>query len=54
VFLSHNGKNPQVHPSAYVAPTAALCGDVSIEPSCRIMHGASIIAEGGKIAIGEN
>jgi carbonic anhydrase/acetyltransferase-like protein (isoleucine patch superfamily) len=53
VFLSHNGKNPKVHPSAYVAPTATLCGDVTIGPRCRIMHGASIIAEGGKITIGE-
>jgi carbonic anhydrase/acetyltransferase-like protein (isoleucine patch superfamily) len=53
VFLSHNGKNPQVHPSAYVAPTATLCGDISIGPGCRVMHGASIIAEGGKITIGE-
>ncbi len=53
VLLSHNGKNPQVHASAYVAPTATLCGDISIGPGCRIMHGASIIAEGGKITIGE-
>jgi len=53
MILSHHGKKPQVHPSAYVAPTATLCGDVSIGPNCRIMHGASIVAEGGKIAIGE-
>ena len=53
MFLSHNGKNPRVHPSAYVAPTATLCGDVSIGSNCRVMHGASIIAEGGKISIGE-
>ncbi len=53
VFLSHNGKKPQVHPSAYVAPTATLCGDISIGPGCRVMHGASIVTEGGKITIGE-
>ena len=53
MLLSHNGKNPKVHPSAYVAPTATICGDVSIGPNCRIMHGASIIAEGGKITIAE-
>jgi carbonic anhydrase/acetyltransferase-like protein (isoleucine patch superfamily) len=53
VFISHNSKNPQVHPSAYVAPTATLCGNISIGPNCRVMHGASIIAEDGKITIGE-
>ena len=53
MLFSHNGKNPKVHPSAYIAPTATLCGDVSIGPNCRIMHGASIIAEGGQIAMGE-
>lgn len=53
MYLSHNGKQPKVHPSAYVAPTATLCGDVTVGPSCRIMHGASIIAEGGKIGIGK-
>jgi carbonic anhydrase/acetyltransferase-like protein (isoleucine patch superfamily) len=53
MLITHQGKNPAVHPSAYVAPTATICGDVSIGPNCRIMHGASIIAEGGKISIGE-
>ncbi len=53
MFLSHNEKSPQVHPSAYVAPTATLCGDISIGPDSRVMHGASIIAEGGKISIGD-
>ena len=53
MYISHNGKNPRVDPSAYVAPGATICGDVTIGPKCRIMHGAAIIAEGGKIEIGE-
>jgi carbonic anhydrase/acetyltransferase-like protein (isoleucine patch superfamily) len=53
VFISHTGKKPNVHPSAYIAPTATLCGDVVIGPNCRIMHGVSIIAEGGNIVVGE-
>ena len=53
MFFSHKGKQPQVHPSAFVAPTATLCGDITIGPRCRIMHGASIVAEGGQIIIGE-
>ena len=54
MLIAHNGKSPAVHPSAYVAPSATVCGDVSIGPNCRVMHGASIIAEGGKIAFGEH
>ena len=48
MLISHKGKMPQVHPSAYIAPTATICGDVEIGPNCRVMHGASIIAEGDK------
>ena len=54
MLISHRGKIPQVHTSAYIAPTATICGDVTIGPHCRIMHGASIIAEGGNITIGEH
>ncbi len=53
MIIKHNGKTPQIHPTAYVAPTATVCGDVTIGPNCRIMHGASIIAEGGSISFGE-
>lgn len=54
MLISHNGKIPEVHPSAYIAPSASVCGDVVIGPNCRVMHGASIIAEGGRITIGEH
>lgn len=53
MLIAHNGKTPDVHPSAYIAPTATLCGDVVVGPHCRIMHGASIVAEGGRIAMGK-
>lgn len=53
--LSHiKEKKPEIHSSAYVAPTATICRDVTIGANCRVMHGASIIAEGGKIRLGEN
>ncbi len=54
MIISHKGKKPEIHSSAYIAPSATVCGDVTIGPNCRIMHGASIIAEGGKIMIGEH
>ena len=52
MLINHQGKSPRVHSSAYVAPNAAVCGDVVIGPGCRILFGAQIIAEGGSISIG--
>ncbi len=54
MLIEHLGKRPIVDPSAYVAPTAALCGDVRIGPNSRIMFGATVIAEGGTITVGTN
>lgn len=45
---------PTIDPTAYVAPTAVLSGDVRVGRNCRILHGAVLTAEGGHIAVGEN
>jgi carbonic anhydrase/acetyltransferase-like protein (isoleucine patch superfamily) len=52
MILTHLGKTPRIDPSAYVAPNAVVCGDVTIGPDCRILFGAQVIAEGGSIEIG--
>jgi carbonic anhydrase/acetyltransferase-like protein (isoleucine patch superfamily) len=52
MILIHSGKKPTIDPTAYIAPTATVCGDVSIGENCRIMFGACIVAEGGAIEIG--
>jgi carbonic anhydrase/acetyltransferase-like protein (isoleucine patch superfamily) len=52
MLLEHLGKRPQIHESAYVAPTATICGDVTIGEDCRILFGAVIVAEGGPVEIG--
>ncbi|MGQ0574064.1 MAG: gamma carbonic anhydrase family protein [Pseudonocardia sp.] len=54
VFVRHRTKSPQVSESAYVAPTAVLCGDVTIGPHSRVLFGAVITAEGGPVEIGAN
>lgn len=54
MLLSHNKKSPKIDPSAFIAPTASVCGEVEIGKDSRIMHGASVIAEGGTIKIGAN
>jgi carbonic anhydrase/acetyltransferase-like protein (isoleucine patch superfamily) len=48
----HQGKRPQIDPSAWVAPTAVLVGDVRIGPGSAISHGAILNAEDGMIEIG--
>lgn len=52
MLFTHAGKTPKIDPSAYVAPNAVICGDVTIGPDCRILFGAQLIAEGGAIHIG--
>ena len=52
MFLEHRGKVPHIHPSAYIAPTATICGDVSIGENSRVLFGAVIVAEGGPVEIG--
>jgi gamma-carbonic anhydrase len=52
VFVRHRLKSPQVAESAYIAPTAVLCGDVTVGPHSRVLFGAVITAEGGPVQIG--
>ncbi len=54
VFVRHRGKSPRVAPSAYIAPTAVLCGDVTVGPHSRVLFGAVVTAEGGPVEIGAN
>lgn len=51
--LTHAGKAPVVDPSAYVAPTATICGDVTIGAGSRIMFGACVISEGQPLVLGD-
>jgi carbonic anhydrase/acetyltransferase-like protein (isoleucine patch superfamily) len=54
VLLEHRGKTPHIDSSAYIAPTATICGDVSIGKNSRILFGATIVVEGGPVEIGAN
>jgi gamma-carbonic anhydrase len=53
MLIAHRGARPTVDPSAYVAPTAVLCGDVRVGPGARVLFGAVLTAEDGFVAIGE-
>jgi carbonic anhydrase/acetyltransferase-like protein (isoleucine patch superfamily) len=52
MLISHRGAEPSVHPSAYVAPNAVLCGDVEIGADARILFGAVLTAEDGRVVVG--
>ena len=54
VYVEHRVKRPQVAESAYIAPTAVLCGDVKVGPHSRVLFGAVLTAEGGSVEIGAN
>jgi carbonic anhydrase/acetyltransferase-like protein (isoleucine patch superfamily) len=53
VLIEHEGRTPQVDPSAWVAPTAVLSGDVRVGPDCRILFGAVLSDEGGPVEVAE-
>lgn len=53
MLIRHRGVAPQVDPSAWVAPTATLVGDVRIGPRARVSYGAVLDAEGSRIEVGE-
>lgn len=54
VFIEHQHGHPRVDESAYIAPTAVLCGDVTVGPHSRVLFGAVLTAEGGPVEIGTN
>lgn len=50
--IEHRGARPIVPASAYVAPTAVLCGAVVLGARARVLHGAVLTAEDGEVRIG--
>jgi carbonic anhydrase/acetyltransferase-like protein (isoleucine patch superfamily) len=54
MLLEHRGRIPVVPESAYVAPSAVLCGAVVLGEGSRVLHGAVLTAEDGEVHLGEN
>ena len=52
-LIEHEGRRPTVDPSAWVAPTAVLSGDVRVGPQSRVLFGAVLSDEGGAVELGE-
>ena len=54
MLLEHDGKRPTVDPTAWVAPNAVVCGDVTLGEESRVLFGAVITAEAGSVSIGSH
>jgi len=52
MLIEHQSKRPNIDPSAYVATTAVICGDVTIGPRTHVSFGAVIEAHGAPVRIG--
>ena len=52
-LYSFEGKTPTVHPTAFVAPTASLIGDVTVEARASVWFNAVLRADFGSIVVRE-
>lgn len=52
MIIEYRGKRPNVDPSAFVAPTAVLVGDVEVGPESSIWFGAVLRGDNGPIRVG--
>jgi carbonic anhydrase/acetyltransferase-like protein (isoleucine patch superfamily) len=52
MLIKHDSATPQIDSTAWIAPNAVICGNVTVGPGCRIMYGAQVIAESGSISLG--
>ena len=50
-LFAFEGKRPVVHPDAFVAPTATLVGDVTVEAGASVWYGVVLRADYGAIVI---
>ncbi len=50
-LYSFEGKSPRVHPTAFVAPTACLVGDVTVEENASVWYGTVLRADFNPIVV---
>jgi carbonic anhydrase/acetyltransferase-like protein (isoleucine patch superfamily) len=50
-LFGFEGRVPQVHPAAWIAPTATLIGDVVVEEGASIWYGVVLRADFGRIVV---
>jgi carbonic anhydrase/acetyltransferase-like protein (isoleucine patch superfamily) len=50
-LYSFEGKSPRIHPSCFIAPTATIVGDVTIEENASVWYNAVVRADFSPIVI---
>jgi carbonic anhydrase/acetyltransferase-like protein (isoleucine patch superfamily) len=50
-LYSFEGRSPHVHPGAFIAPTASLVGDVTVEQDASVWYGAVIRADYAPVVV---
>ncbi|MGN6722852.1 MAG: gamma carbonic anhydrase family protein [Marmoricola sp.] len=53
-LFEFEGKTPNIHPEAFIAPTATLIGDVTVENGASVWYGAVLRGDECTILIREN
>lgn len=54
MLIEHDGKRPTVHSTAAIAPSAVLCGEVTVGAHTWIGFGAVLTAETGPVSVGRH
>ncbi len=52
MIIEYRGKRPRIHPTAFIAPTAVLIGDVEVGEKASIWFGAVLRGDNGPIRVG--
>ena len=52
MLLEYRGKLPRVHPTAFIAPTATLIGDVEVGEESSVWFGTVLRGDNGPIRVG--
>ena len=52
IIFAIGGHSPKIHPSAFIAPGAVICGDVEIGENASVWYGCVIRGDTNKIIIG--
>jgi carbonic anhydrase/acetyltransferase-like protein (isoleucine patch superfamily) len=52
MLIEHLGERPAIDSTARIAPTAVICGDVTVGPGTSVGFGAVLTAESGPIIVG--
>jgi carbonic anhydrase/acetyltransferase-like protein (isoleucine patch superfamily) len=50
-LFAFEGKSPVIHPGAWIAPTATLVGDVTVEADASVWYGVVIRADFGAVVV---